>query len=217
MKVIFFDTETTGLDFKESRIIELAMLIVEDGKIEEYDEFINVGFDLPSKITEITGITDDMLITEGISEATFAEDLKNYFWSHATEIFKSEKKFTKAEAEELYGFILDEGKGNNQYFKLLNSAIVTLGLSTQQYLVEILNQDDNFKNILTLKNGEEEEKEKAYKSILKSLVKQRLNQKGGFVAGAYLKYYEKQITRNKQFTCNSRRKRDFKRDKFNHK
>ncbi|WP_442920510.1 exonuclease domain-containing protein, partial [Methanobrevibacter sp.] len=38
MKIIFFDTETTGLDFKESRIIELAMLIVEDGKIEEYDE-----------------------------------------------------------------------------------------------------------------------------------------------------------------------------------
>lgn len=78
MKIIFFDTETTGLDFKESRIIELAMLIVEDGKIEEYDEFINVGFDLPSKITEITGITDEMLITEGISEVTVAEDLKNY-------------------------------------------------------------------------------------------------------------------------------------------
>ncbi|MBE6502480.1 MAG: 3'-5' exonuclease [Methanobrevibacter thaueri] len=78
MKVIFFDTETTGLDFKESRIIELAMLIVEDGKIEEYDEFINVGFDLPSKITEITGITDEMLITEGISEAIVAEDLKSH-------------------------------------------------------------------------------------------------------------------------------------------
>ena len=78
MKIIFFDTETTGLDFKESRIIELAMLIVEDGKIEEYDEFINVGFDLPSKITEITGITDEMLITEGISEAIVAEDLKSH-------------------------------------------------------------------------------------------------------------------------------------------
>ena len=78
MKVIFFDTETTGLDFRESRIIELAMLIIEDGKIEEYDEFINVGFDLPSKITEITGITDEMLITEGISEAIVAEDLKSH-------------------------------------------------------------------------------------------------------------------------------------------
>lgn len=76
MKVIYFDTETTGLDFTDSRIIELAMLIVEDGRIEEYDEFINVGFDLPAKITEITGITDEMLITEGISEASVADDLK---------------------------------------------------------------------------------------------------------------------------------------------
>ncbi len=78
MKVIYFDTETTGLDFTENHIIELAMLIVEDGRIvEQYDEFINVGYDLPSKITEITGITDEMLIVEGVSEKSVAEDLKN--------------------------------------------------------------------------------------------------------------------------------------------
>lgn len=76
MKEIYFDTETTGLNFADSRIIEIAMLIVEDGRIEEYNEFINVGFDLPAKITEITGITDEMLITEGVSEASVADDLK---------------------------------------------------------------------------------------------------------------------------------------------
>ena len=68
MKVIYFDTETSGLDFIENEIIELAMLIVEDGRIEEYDKFINIGKDLPSKITEITGITDEDLITKGFSE-----------------------------------------------------------------------------------------------------------------------------------------------------
>ncbi len=78
MKVIYFDTETTGLKFAENHIIELAMLIVEDGRIvEEYDEFINVGYDLPPKITEITGITDDDLITKGISEKSVADDLKS--------------------------------------------------------------------------------------------------------------------------------------------
>ena len=77
-KVIYFDTETTGLKFAENHIIELAMLIVEDGRIvEEYDEFINVGYDLPPKITEITGITDDDLITKGISEKSVADDLKS--------------------------------------------------------------------------------------------------------------------------------------------
>ena len=59
MKVIYFDTETTGLDFIRNEIIELAMLIVEDGRIiEEYDRFINIGKDLPQKIIDITGITD---------------------------------------------------------------------------------------------------------------------------------------------------------------
>ena len=78
IKKIFFDTETTGLDSEKCRIIELAMLVVEDGEIEEYDKFINVGFDLPSNIVELTGITDEMLITEGVSEQSVANDLKSY-------------------------------------------------------------------------------------------------------------------------------------------
>ncbi len=78
MKVIYFDTETTGLNFRYDRIIELAMLTVEDGVIKDpYDEFINIGVDLPPKITQITGITDETLITKGVSEAKVAEDLKN--------------------------------------------------------------------------------------------------------------------------------------------
>ena len=79
MKVIYFDTETTGLDFIRNEIIELAMLIVEDGRIiEEYDRFINIGKDLPQKIIDITGITDEMLIMEGFSEKSVAEDLKKH-------------------------------------------------------------------------------------------------------------------------------------------
>lgn len=77
MKVIYFDTETSGLDFLSCRIIELAMLIDDDGNITEYDEFINIDEDLPPKITEITGITDEMLITKGISEREVACDLKD--------------------------------------------------------------------------------------------------------------------------------------------
>ena len=78
MKVIYFDTETTGLNSKFDRIIELAMLTVEDGEIkDEYDKFVNIGRDLPAKITQITGITNDDLILKGESEAHIAEDLKN--------------------------------------------------------------------------------------------------------------------------------------------
>jgi DNA polymerase III alpha subunit (gram-positive type) len=59
MKVIYFDTETTGLDCRDCQIIELAMITVIEGKIvDEYDRFIKVDGKLPPRITEITGITD---------------------------------------------------------------------------------------------------------------------------------------------------------------
>ena len=114
------------------------------------------------------------------------------------EIFeKKEKKFTETEAKEIYHFIEMEFQQHDQaYFKLLFDAIDGLGLNDGKSISEMLNQDDNFKNILTLKNGKEEEAKNAYKSILKSLVKQKLNQKGGFVSSAYLKYYEKKINDN---------------------
>ena len=77
MKVIYFDTETSGLDCIGCRIIELAMLTVVDGKIvEEYDEFINIGQALSPKIIELTGITNDMLARNGRSEERIAQDLK---------------------------------------------------------------------------------------------------------------------------------------------
>ena len=77
IKIIFFDTETTGLDCSFCKIIELAMFTVEEGVItEEYDKFINVGQQIPPGITQITGITDEMLKNEGVDEKIIAQDLK---------------------------------------------------------------------------------------------------------------------------------------------
>lgn len=77
MKIIFFDTETTGLNFRHCKIIELAMLTVENGNIvDEYDEFIDVGKSLDPKITKLTGITDEMISDYGVYEDIVAEDLK---------------------------------------------------------------------------------------------------------------------------------------------
>ncbi|WP_296878565.1 PolC-type DNA polymerase III [uncultured Methanobrevibacter sp.] len=77
MKVIYFDTETSGLNCRNCKIIELAMLTVVDGEIvEEYDEFINIGQALSPKIISLTGITNEMLAEEGRSEETVAIDLK---------------------------------------------------------------------------------------------------------------------------------------------
>ena len=77
VKVIYFDTETSGLNCSNCKIIELAMLVVEDGKIvEEYNEFIDIGENLDDKIVELTGITNDILDEKGIYEDIVADDLK---------------------------------------------------------------------------------------------------------------------------------------------
>ena len=74
--VVFFDTETTGLDPREDRIIELAARRISqfpngNQKIESLDVFVKLpeGKRIPEKITKLTGITDEMLEREGVSEA----------------------------------------------------------------------------------------------------------------------------------------------------
>lgn len=65
------------MDCRNCKIIELAMLTVVDGEIvDDYDEFINVGEALSPKIIELTGITNDMIRDEGISEKSVALELK---------------------------------------------------------------------------------------------------------------------------------------------
>ena len=77
MRVIYFDTETTGLECSDCKVIELAMLTVVDGEIvEDYDEFIDIEEKLDAKITRLTGITDDDLANRGIYEDVVADDLK---------------------------------------------------------------------------------------------------------------------------------------------
>ncbi len=62
--LVVLDTETTGFVPRRDEIIELAMLrVTAAGEEEEYDEFIRLspGKVLPRRISELTGITEDML------------------------------------------------------------------------------------------------------------------------------------------------------------
>jgi len=58
--LIFFDLETTGLDFKYDHIIEIgALKIYPDGKKESYERRINPGMRIPIEVTKITGISNE--------------------------------------------------------------------------------------------------------------------------------------------------------------
>ncbi len=76
-RVIVLDTETTGLDARQEKIIELAMLSVlvdtatgqPVGPVTVYESFEDPGRPIPPQITEITGIDDSMVQGQRIDDA----------------------------------------------------------------------------------------------------------------------------------------------------
>ena len=76
-RVIVLDTETTGLDARQEKVIELAMLSVlvdtatgqPVGPVTLYESFEDPGKPIPPQITEITGIDDSMVQGQRIDDA----------------------------------------------------------------------------------------------------------------------------------------------------
>ena len=57
-----FDTETTGLDPGVEYLTEIGAVIVRNGEVvEEFDTFVKPGKPITPKITELTGITNEMV------------------------------------------------------------------------------------------------------------------------------------------------------------
>jgi DNA polymerase-3 subunit epsilon len=60
---VVLDIETTGLNPDEHEIIEIFAFLVEKERItKQFHKLINPGFFIPRRITEITGITNAMLV-----------------------------------------------------------------------------------------------------------------------------------------------------------
>ena len=77
--ILVLDTETSGLSFTKDEIIEFSAIRLEWDNgwkpVAEVDEFIRMTNDrkLDPKITELTGITDEMLLEQGIHKGPFCE------------------------------------------------------------------------------------------------------------------------------------------------
>ena len=75
-RVVVFDTETTGIEFGTDCIIELGAVSLEKGvETDCMDLFIRLpeGQTIPPFITELTGITDARLLSEGVDQGEAAE------------------------------------------------------------------------------------------------------------------------------------------------
>lgn len=59
---VVFDTETTGLSALSNRIIEIGAVLVKKGEvIKQFETFVDPETEIPQNITELTGISNDMV------------------------------------------------------------------------------------------------------------------------------------------------------------
>lgn len=73
---IVLDVETTGFSTEHSKMIQLAAIRVTGGKVvDTFDVYINPGFRIPRKITELTGISNN-----DVQDAPYIEDIIEEFY-----------------------------------------------------------------------------------------------------------------------------------------
>ena len=63
--LIVFDLETTGFIAPEAKILEIGCFIIKGDNIERKHWVLNNHIEIPEKIVEITGITQDIIDKEG--------------------------------------------------------------------------------------------------------------------------------------------------------
>lgn len=79
MNYVVFDIETTGLNPKYEKIIEIGAAKVQDGRVADtFSTFVNPGKGLPERITELTGIYDADVVN-----APYIEDVLDLFINFA--------------------------------------------------------------------------------------------------------------------------------------
>lgn len=74
---VVFDLETTGFSSEENNIIEIGAVRIENGEItERFGTFVNPKEPIPPKITELTGINDEMVADAPSIEEALPDFLK---------------------------------------------------------------------------------------------------------------------------------------------
>lgn len=80
---VVIDTETTGLDYDTDRIIEIALLKIADGEIiDQFHCLVKSDKRISADIEKLTGITNDMIDEQGLSEEVAFEKVKEFLGDH---------------------------------------------------------------------------------------------------------------------------------------
>ncbi len=115
---VVFDIETTGLSNKNDKMTEIGAVKVKDGKIiDQFSSLINPQMPIPAKITELTGITNEMVKDAPSVEAVLPQFIE----------FIGDSPVVAHNASFDMGFIAENAK--QQGMNVKNTVIDTLKLS----------------------------------------------------------------------------------------
>lgn len=66
---VIFDFETTGFKPEEDEVIQMSAIKFINGKTIKFNEYVNIGKPIPTMITDLTGITNSVIIQKGLDPA----------------------------------------------------------------------------------------------------------------------------------------------------
>lgn len=78
-RYIVFDIETTGLDLDKDEIIEIAAIrVIQGSEVDRFHLLVRPKQRLSRKIVDLTGITDDLLESQGVDLETAMNEFVSY-------------------------------------------------------------------------------------------------------------------------------------------
>lgn len=142
---VIFDIETTGFVGTTDKCTEIAAIkVVEGKKIAEFNVLLNWDIPIPEKITEITGITKDLLDKEGITPARAITEFLNFISGAETVIGHNVLRFDIPFLHGNFGFpaimdLMNKCIDTAAIFKARQLKMLVPEHGTLQFMKDILN------------------------------------------------------------------------------
>jgi DNA polymerase-3 subunit epsilon len=116
----FFDLETTGIQITKDRIVQIAVVkLSPDGTQQKCNYLVNPGISIPKEISEIHGITDEM-VRECPTLGAYAEEIIAFFGDADLAGYNSNKFDIPFLVEEFYRVGTPFPMGNRSFVDVQN-------------------------------------------------------------------------------------------------